>query len=59
MYLHDIALYAPGGPVQTRAGFSYDLPIVGLLGMEGFFEHFRVTFDPTAQRCEIERLFQA
>lgn len=59
MYLHDIALYAPGGIIHCRAGFSADLPIAGLLGMNGFFDHFKVSFDPTAQRCELERIFLA
>ena len=59
VYVHDVTLYAPGGMVVIRAGFSNELPIAGLLGMNGFFEHFRVIFDPTAQRCELERLFQA
>jgi hypothetical protein len=58
-YLHDISLYAPGGILNIRAGFSEDLPIAGLLGMNGFFDHFRVVFDPTGQRCELERLFLA
>jgi hypothetical protein len=59
MYLHDIVLYAPGGIINCRAGFSEDLPIAGLLGMNGFFDHFKVSFDPTAQRCELERIFLA
>lgn len=59
VYLHDISLYAPGGIIATRVGFSDDLPIAGLLGMAGFFESFRITFDPTALHCELERLFQA
>jgi len=37
IYLHDISLYAPGGIIVTRAGFSDDLPIAGLLGMAGLF----------------------
>ncbi|HYU45036.1 MAG TPA: hypothetical protein VEK84_02525 [Terriglobales bacterium] len=59
LYLHDISLYIPGGPVLTRAGFSDDLPIAGLVGMLGFFEHFRITFDPTALRVDLERLYHA
>lgn len=58
-YLHDISLFAPGGILSIRAGFSEDLPIAGFLGMNGFFDHFRVVFDPTGQRCERERLFLA
>jgi hypothetical protein len=59
MYRHDVTLYLPGGPVTARVGFSKELPVAGLLGMTGFFEHFNITFDPTALRCELERLFQA
>jgi hypothetical protein len=58
-YLHDISLYAPGGIIQIRAAFSDNLPVAGILGMRGFFEHFKVTFDPTAEHCEIERIFRA
>lgn len=59
LYLHDISLYAPGGIISTRAGFSDDLPIAGLLGMEGFFQSFKITFDPTALRVELDRLYIA
>jgi hypothetical protein len=59
LYLHDIALYAPGGMICIRAGFSDELPIAGLLGMEGFFQNFKITFDPTALRVELERLYLA
>jgi len=37
VYMHDIALYIPGGIVTVKAGFSDGLPILGLLGMNGFF----------------------
>ncbi len=57
--MHDISLYIPGGIVTTKAGFSDNLPILGLLGMTGFFEHFRITFDPAALRCELERIYKA
>ena len=59
IYMHDITLYIPGGPVQIKAGFSDNLPVVGLQGMMGFFEHFVVTFNPAALRCELERIFKA
>jgi len=59
LYLHDISLYIPGGIVPVRAGFSDKLVIAGLLGMSGFFEHFKVTFDPLTLRVELERLYQA
>lgn len=56
LYLHDISLFVPGGMVATRAGFSDELPIAGLLGMVGFFESFRVTFDPIALQVELDRI---
>lgn len=56
MYLHEIQLYLPGGPVTVRAGFSDDLPLAGLLGMEGFFDKFKVIFNPIARECELERV---
>ena len=55
-YLHAVMLYIPGGPVKVSAGFSYELPLAGLLGMDGFFEHFRVVFDSAARVLEWERL---
>lgn len=58
-YLHDIMLYIPGGQVIIRAAFSDQLPTAGLLGMNGFFEHFKVAFDPTAKQCSLERIYQA
>jgi hypothetical protein len=57
-YLHDIVIYLPGGSVNIRAGFSDQLPVAGLLGMNGFFEHFKVTFDPLGKACILERLYQ-
>jgi hypothetical protein len=59
LFVHEIAIYIPGGPITTQAGFSDSLPIAGLLGMLGFFEHFKVVFDPTARRVELERLYCA
>jgi hypothetical protein len=58
-WLHDITLYIPGGPVQITAGFKENLSVAGLLGMTGFFEHFNVTFDPTAKECQLERIYHA
>ena len=52
-------LYIPGGPVTIKAGFKDNLPIAGLLGMSGFFEHFNVTFDPRGQVCILERVYKA
>lgn len=59
LYLHEITLYLPGGAVQTRVGFKDKLPVAGLLGMKGFFDFFRVTFDPDLKACELQRLYRA
>jgi hypothetical protein len=56
IYLHDICLHAPGGPIVIHAGFSDGLPCAGLLGMDGFFQHFRVVLDPIANECQLERV---
>jgi hypothetical protein len=45
-YFHDVDLHADANIIRIRAGFS-DLPIAGILGRRGFFEHFIITFDPT------------
>jgi len=58
VYAHDICLYAPGGIISVRAGFSPDLPIAGLLGMKGFFDSFKITFDASALACTLERIYQ-
>ena len=58
IYLHEVSVYIPGGVITTRAGFSNELPVAGLLGMVGFFEHFKITFDPIAFCVELERIHQ-
>jgi hypothetical protein len=57
--LYEISLFLPGGPVKTKAGFQNNLPVAGLLGMKGFFEFFKVTFDSAQKICEIDRKFHA
>lgn len=59
IYLRDISLYAPGGIIATTAGFSDGLPIAGLLGIEGFFENFKISFDPCGLQCKLERIYQS
>jgi hypothetical protein len=59
IYLHDLTLYIPGGPATIKAGFKEKLPIAGLLGMTGFFDHFFITFDGTAQACTLDRRYRA
>ena len=55
-WLHDITLHVYGGPLSIRAGFKESLPLAGLLGMNGFFEHFNVAFEGAAKRCILDRI---
>ncbi len=57
VYLHEVMIYLPAGSVKTKVGFKDNLPIGGLLGMNGFFEFFKVTFDPNLKACEIQRIY--
>lgn len=60
VYFHNVSLYVPGGYIlKIKAGFTPQLPLAGLLGMEGFFEHFKVTFDATTNELELERIHRA
>lgn len=62
VYLHNVSLYVPGGHLlKITAGFTPKLPVGGVLGMTGFFEHFKVTFDPTTtpNELELERIYRA
>ena len=47
IYLHNVSLYIQGQIIKIRAGFTGELPLAGLLGRIGFFEHFKITFDPS------------
>jgi hypothetical protein len=58
-YIHEISLYAPGGPIKIKAGFMEGLRVAGLLGMNGFFEHFVVKFEVSELAFEIERVYRA
>ena len=46
VYYHKIKLVIAAEMLEITAGFSYDLPLPALLGRDGFFDNFRVTFDP-------------
>jgi hypothetical protein len=62
IYMHDVSLHIPGGHVlKIRAAFSDDLPLAALLGRRGFFEHFKVSFDPSGASpgFDIERIHRA
>jgi hypothetical protein len=57
-WVHKVCIHFPDDdqPVTTHAAFREGIKYGGLLGMKGFFEHFIVTFDPTASCCEIKRI---
>jgi hypothetical protein len=62
IYLHNVSLHIPGGHViKIRAGFTDELPVAGLLGRTGFFEHFKITFDPssTPPGFDLERIYKS
>jgi len=53
-----IVLHVAGEALTIRAGFCDGLPVPGLLGRKGFFDQFRLMFDPTSEPAglEIERI---
>ena len=61
IWMHPIQLYVGSELLNIEAGFAKDLSVAGLLGRLGFFEHFRVTFDPSSvpPGMEIERVHLA
>jgi hypothetical protein len=58
-WLHEVVVHLPGGPVKIVAGFMRNMPVAGLLGMNGFFEHFSVAFDSALKECKLERIYRA
>jgi hypothetical protein len=61
IYRHTIALHVLGNMFKIRAGFTNQLPLAGLLGRSGFFEHFKITFDPSSNPpgFDLERVYRA
>lgn len=49
-----VVLFVAGEALTIRAGFCQGLPVPGLLGRKGFFEQFRLTFDPTSEPAGLE-----
>jgi len=60
-WLHPVVLYIGEHALEINAAFASNLPVAGLLGRIGFFEHFKITFDPTSDPpgLELERVFRA
>lgn len=61
MYRHMIHLHVLGSMFKIRAGFSDGLPLAGLLGRIGFFEHYKITFDGSSNPpgFDLERIYRA
>lgn len=61
IFKHTISLYVLGNMFKIQAGFTPNLPLAGLLGRIGFFEHFRITFDPSSDPpgFDLERIYRA
>ena len=61
MYRHKIQLHVIGNIFKIQAGFSSELPLAGLLGRIGFFEHYKITFDGSTNPpgFELERIYRA
>ena len=61
IYLHNVSLFVLGNMFKIRAGFTDKLPLAGLLGRVGFFEHFKITFDPSSipPGFDLERVYRA
>lgn len=54
-YLHKINIVVGGHNYETIVGFSYDIAQHGhgVLGQEGFFNFFKVTFDLVKEEIEL------
>jgi hypothetical protein len=61
VYYHDIRLWIGAEVVKIKVGFCEEMSVSAILGRKGFFEHYRVTFDPSATPpgFEIERIGRA
>lgn len=60
VWVHPVQLYVGMDLFSIEAAFSNELPLADLLGRSGFFEHYRVTFDPAPNppELEIERVYR-
>lgn len=54
IYYHKVTIIVGSERVQTMAGFSWHLAVLGLLGRRGFFENFIVTIDSSFSPPTIE-----
>lgn len=61
VWVHSVQLYVGMDLHTIEAAFSPELPVAGLLGRSGFFEFYKITFDPAPNppEMEIERVYRA
>jgi predicted aspartyl protease len=54
-FLHPVAIVINGFEIETTIGFSNDISLggYGILGQDGFFDHFTVIFDRSAETVEL------
>jgi hypothetical protein len=55
-YFHEIKLEVGGHEISCFAGFSRELQSLpyGILGQEGFFDNFKITFDYQKDKIELQ-----
>jgi hypothetical protein len=60
VWVHSVQLFVGDQILEIEAAFAKELPIAGVLGRSGFFEHFRITFDPASDPpgLDIERVYK-
>lgn len=61
VWIHPVVLYVGEHALDIKAAFTKNLPVSGLLGRRGFFEHFKITFDPSSDPpgMELERVLKS
>lgn len=57
-YFHMIRIHIGADALDIEAGFTDQLAVAALLGRQGFFDHYRITFDPSIDppTFELERV---
>jgi hypothetical protein len=60
VWIHPVQLYVGAEILEINAAFAKSLPVAGILGRIGFFEHFKITFDPSTDPpgLELERIYK-
>jgi hypothetical protein len=54
VWVHPVQLFVGMEMFSIHAGFTDKIPLAGLLGRSGFFEYFKITFDPSTVPAELE-----